>query len=101
MPWGDEDMTGSFNTSHYEDIRGRVLGVLISVAESLSRRQVDLLHELIDQNESGVALEMLVEMLFEVGASLEKQAIDDMLGLANTMKLPSDTADRVRSLGLN
>jgi hypothetical protein len=64
MPWGDEDMTGSFNTSHYEDIRGRVLGVLISVAESLSRRQVDLLHELIDQNESGVALEMLVEMLF-------------------------------------
>jgi hypothetical protein len=91
-------MSGQFDAAYYEDLRGRVRGVLIATADLFPANQVGLVDELIDANESGVALEMLSEMLVEVQARVEPQVIDQVDRLVRDMGLPRDVAERVRTL---
>jgi hypothetical protein len=91
-------MTGRFDASYYEDLRGRVRGVLIATEEFLSRQDATLIDELIDHNESGIALEMLSEMLVEASATVDPQVVEDMERLVRDMKLEPEVAQRVRKL---
>jgi hypothetical protein len=61
----EKSVTRPFDASHYEDLRGRVRGVLIAVADAFRPDQLAIVEELIDHNEHVVALEMLVGMLVE------------------------------------
>lgn len=91
-------MTGRFDAAYYEDLRGRVRGVLIAVAEAFPAEQVGLVDELIDANESGVALEMLVGMLRETEASVPSAVVDQIAGLVNDMDMPPQIAAQVKEL---
>ena len=91
-------MNCRFDAAYYEDLRGRMRGVLIAVAELFAAQQVGLVDELIDANEPGIALEMLSEMLVEVHAEVDPQVIEQMERLANDMGLSPEVAGRVRGL---
>lgn len=91
-------MTGRFDAAYYEDLRGRVRGVLIAVADAFPAQQVGLVDELIDANEAGVALEMLVGMLDEAHTHLSREVVNQVERLAKDMELSSDLAERVRAL---
>ncbi|MDP9072702.1 MAG: MafI family immunity protein [Actinomycetota bacterium] len=87
-----------FDAAYYEDLRGRVRGVLIAVAGFFPAQEVGIVDELIDANESGVALEMLSEMLVEAKARIEPQVVEQILRLVRDMGLLPDLAERVRRL---
>jgi len=91
-------MTGRFDATYYEDLRGRVRGVLILTAEFLPTPKVTLIDELIDANESGIALEMLSEMLVTASATVGPQVVKDIERLVRDMKLEPEVAQRVRRL---
>lgn len=91
-------MTGRFDATYYEDIRGRVRGVLIAVAEAFPAEQVGLVDELIDANEAGVALEMLVGMLLEEGVPMDDSLVHQIERLVEHMGLSSELAKQVREL---
>lgn len=82
----------------YDDIRGRVQGLLINVADQLPPVTVGLVDELLDANELGVAVEMLSEMLVESNARLSPDAIAIFKGLVDDMKLDPLTVERLRPL---
>ena len=92
-------MTGQFDSSYYEDLRGRVRGVLIAVSDMFPSQQVQLLDELIDANESGVALEMLAEMLVEVGAALDGELVRQIERLAHDMGLSPEIGAGLKESG--
>ena len=91
-------MTGRFDAAYYEDIRGRVRGVLIAVSAAFAPEQLGLVEELIDANEAGVALEMLIEMLVEAGVPIVRTIIDQITTLVQEMSLPASTAQQVKKL---
>jgi len=91
-------MTGQYDAFHYEDLRGRVRGVLITVSEAFPARQVGVVEELIDANEPGVALEMLVGMLVEARVSIAESTIEQIEGLVKEMRLSADTVQLLTDL---
>ena len=84
--------------AYHEDLRGRVHGLLIEVADQLPSTTVELVTELIDANESGVALEMLSEMLVESTAEISPTALLMASDLVDTMRLDRANVDRLRPL---
>lgn len=79
----------TLDSTYYEDLQGRLRGLLIDLEGHFTRDQAALLGELIDANECGVALEMLSEILREVGASLRIEQINEIVRLAEQMDLPN------------
>ena len=61
------------------------MGLLIGFGDRLSPRTQELVHELVDHNESGVALEIMAEMLAEAGAPVTDTERAEMLQLVSTM----------------
>src|SRR5687768_5180583 len=53
-----------------DDLRGRVRGLLITVADQLPVATAGIVDELIDADEQGIAVEMLSEMLVESNAPI-------------------------------
>lgn len=88
----------TYDAAYYEDLRGRVRGALIAVAEQLPEQTAGLIDELIDHNECGVAVEMLSEALVEAGATIDQETITSVDGLVTTMELDRDVAVRLRPL---
>jgi hypothetical protein len=86
------------NDSHFEELQGRLRGVLIAVAEQLPSVTVGLVNEMIDANECGVALETISEMLVESGARIDVGELLDVERLAHDMGLEDITVDRLRPL---
>jgi hypothetical protein len=86
------------NSSYYEDLQGRLRALLIIVAGQLPRTTVALATEMVDANESGVALEMISEMLVESGGRLSTDALGIVSDLVATMGLDQDVVERLRPL---
>ncbi len=82
----------------HDDIRGRVQGMLITVADQLPAVTVGLVDELLDANELGVAVEMLSEMLVESNARLSPDDIATFNSLVDYMKLDPQNVERLRAL---
>ena len=46
----------------HEDVNGRAMGILIRLGDRLSLQTQEIVHELVDHNESGVALEIMADI---------------------------------------
>lgn len=88
------------DTAH-EDIRGRVRGVLIAVADQLPSMTAGLVDELLDANEQGVAVEMLSEMLVESSARIGPEVMAVFEDVVEEMKLDRRNVERLRPLVTN
>jgi hypothetical protein len=86
------------SASQFEELQGRLRGLLIEVGGQLPRVTVQLVGEMIDANECGVALETISEMLADSHASITADVVTDVAQLAETMGLPPANADRLRPL---
>lgn len=82
----------------HEDIRGRVRGLLITVADQVPALTVGLVDELLDANEPGVAVEILSEMLVESNAQISPNAIAIFEELVGEMQLDPLNVERLRPL---
>jgi hypothetical protein len=86
------------SVKRYEEIQGQTRGVLILVADQLPQVTVGIVSELIDHNESGIAVEMLSEMLVESDAKLSVDVLDAIARLVNEMGLDQTNVERLRPL---
>jgi hypothetical protein len=84
------------NSSWYEEIQGRIRGLVIAVASQLQPVTMSLVEEMIDANECGVALEILSEMLFESGAVITADTFSNISTLVAMMGLDEVIVDRLR-----
>ena len=87
-----------WDSSYYEDLQGRVRGVLIEVANQLPSLTVGLVEEMIDANESGVALETIVNMLAESGGTISTSTFGSVSSLVETMGLDENIIGRLEPL---
>lgn len=82
----------------HEDMRGRVRALLILTEEQLPDETADLVSDLIDSNEYGVALEVLSDMLVEARAVLTAEVVVVTAELAALMGLDSNVATQLQGL---
>lgn len=83
---------------HFEELQGRLRGLLFVLADRLPSITVGLVAELIDANECGVALEIIIEMLVESGALIDTAELRIVERLADEMGLQEITAEQLRPL---
>ena len=69
----------------YEEVNGRAIGLLILFGDRLSVQTQEIVHELVEHNESGIALEMMADMLAEGGAPVTDRERAEMLDLVSEM----------------
>lgn len=81
---------------HFEEVQGRLRGLLISVADQLPSVTVQFIGEMIDANECGLALETLSEMLVESRAWISPEALSDISLLVAQMDLASINVGRLK-----
>ncbi len=87
----------TLGADYYEDLQGQLRGLLIALEGRLTRDQAALLNELVDANESGVALEMMIDILSQQGEPIARQLLEQMVRLAERMGL-STTITTVNGL---
>ena len=73
--------------AYYEEIAGRLHGLLIRLDDRLPGKDVTLIAEFIDANELGLALEQMADVLCEGEQPLTGDERADMLDLANHMQM--------------
>jgi hypothetical protein len=88
----------TFPASYYEDLQGKLRALLAEVSGRLPVFTVDFVTELIEQNEPGVALETMSEMLAEARREISATTLDRVSELTRTMGLDQDNVDRLRPL---
>jgi hypothetical protein len=86
------------DASRYEELQGRLRGVLITVSDQLPSFTVGLVDEMIDANECGVALETMSEMLVEADGRIEEGVFVAVEHLVQLMGLDESNVDRLRPL---
>lgn len=69
----------------FEDLRGRLLSLLITLEERLGQHAARDVHEFIDAGEYGLALEEMAGALAHAGAPITDQERTDMLALNHRM----------------
>lgn len=84
--------------SFFEDLQGRLRGVLIAVSDQLPPFTVGLVDEMIDANECGIALETMSEMLVESSGRIEDHVVAAVERLVDYMGLEAINVDRLRPL---
>ena len=80
-------MSAHFDAGYYERLQDAIRGMLIEFGEHFSTRECELFGTLIDANELGVALEMMIESLESSGAVVGPRAADGLNKAAATMGL--------------
>ena len=73
--------------AYYEDLAGRLYGLLIRLDDRLADDQAQRLHHLIEVGEYGLALEDIAGMLAQGEVAIADQERGDMLALARSMKM--------------
>lgn len=68
-------------SAYYEDLAGRLYGLLITLEGRLDREQAQLLHHFINVGEYDLALEKIVVVLARTRSPLATKKGDDMLAL--------------------
>ena len=75
------------DSSHYQEISGRLNGLLIRLSDRMPARDQELVTEFIDANELSLALEQMADGLSEDERPLLPDERGDMLALAERMEL--------------
>jgi len=81
---------------YYEELQGRLRGLLTTVAHWLTTEEAALVGELIDANELGVSLEMMAEMLQGADARLDASIANEVADIAEQMGLPTSVVGNLR-----
>jgi hypothetical protein len=87
------------DAAHHAEMRLRSARLLETCRQWIRPDQHAILSELIDANESGIALDMLSEMLQEVEATLDAKTVCEAIGLAERMHMDVATRERFEHLG--
>lgn len=73
--------------SYYEEIQGRLRGLLISLEDHFSRDQAAFISEEIEANELGIALETMSEILSDANGVIPNEHVAEILRLGEKMGL--------------
>lgn len=85
------------DATYYEDLAGRLYGLLITFDDRLPSEQARLLHRFIEVGEYGLALEEITGALAQHAIPITDQERGDILGLGYQMKLQGDLVPRAVS----
>lgn len=72
---------------YYEEIQGRLRGLLIGLEDHFSRDQAAFISEEIDANELGIALEMVSEILSNANGVIPNEHVAEISRLGEKMGL--------------
>lgn len=86
----------SWPASHYKEMQRRVRELLNTLAAQLPAATIEIVDEMIDANECGVALEIISEMLVESEAVIPGQILSEIASLVDEMGLNRLNVDRLR-----
>jgi hypothetical protein len=81
----------------HEDVNGRTMGLLIRFGDRLTLQTQEIVHELVEHNESGVALEIMADMLAEARAPIADSERAEMLKLVSDMRMDGGVQQVLRS----
>ena len=87
--YGDQPDTEASNdrAAYYEDLAGRLYGLLIGLDDRLDREDARLLHHFIEVGEYGLALGDIAGVLAHAKTPITDQERSDMLALTATMNM--------------
>ena len=74
-----------YDSAYFEDLAGRLYGLVISFSDRLPADQVQWLHHVVEVGEYGLALEDLVAMLAYDKIAISDQERGDIVALARQM----------------
>jgi len=77
----------AMDAAYYEDLAGRLYGLLIGLEDRLDRQDARQLHHFIEVGEYGLALEEMAGALAQAKTPITDQERSDMLALTRTMKM--------------
>lgn len=72
---------------NWDDLIGRMRAVVIELERSLTSDEVQMIWELLDVGELGLAIEMLCSQLSEHGSTVDGEAIDRLRAVGTAMRL--------------
>ena len=84
------------DAAYYEDLAGRLYGLVIKLSDRLPADQVQGLHHVTEVGEYGLALEDMAGMLAHGQVAITDQERGDMLALASQMKMGGQAGDTLR-----
>src|SRR6266700_623495 len=87
----------TWDAAYYEDLAGRLYGLLIMFDDRLPGEQARLLHRFIEVGEYGLALEEITGALAQHAIAITDQEHGDMLDLGHQMKLQGHLVPRALS----
>ena len=82
------------DTAYYEELAGRLYGLLTGLDDRIGSDQARLLHYFVDVGEYGLALEGIAGTLAQDAIAITGQERGDMLALAARMNLEGDLVSR-------
>lgn len=88
----------ALSSDYYEDINGKLRGVLFQTADTLQPDAVKFLTEMLDANELGLALEMMVEALEEANTPITPDISSTLEALARKMKMDYNVQGALQGL---
>ena len=78
------------DSAYFEDLAGRLYGLLIGLDDRIASELAQWLHHVIDVGEYGLALEDIAGTLAHDAIAITDQERGDMMALANRMQLEGD-----------
>jgi hypothetical protein len=87
QPTAGVDAHRAVDAAYYEDLAGRLYGLLIGLDDRLDREAARLLHHFIEVGEYDLALEEIAGTLAHAAVPITDQERSDMLALTATMNL--------------
>jgi hypothetical protein len=85
MPGAAAGQHRVLDAAYYEDLAGRLYGLLIGLEDRLDRQDARQLHHVIEVGEYGLALEDIAGTLAQASTPITDQERSDMLALTATM----------------
>ena len=82
------------DSAYFEELAGRLYGLLIGLDDRIGREQAGLLHHFIEVGEYGLALEDIAGTLAQDAIAITGQERADILALAARMNLEGDLIPR-------
>jgi len=82
------------DAGYYEELAGRLYGLLIGLDDRIGSDQARLLHHVIEVGENGLALEGIAGTLAQDAIAITGQERGDMLALAARMNLDGGLVPR-------
>jgi hypothetical protein len=82
------------DAAYYDDLAGRLYGLLITVEDRLGSEQTGLLHHFIEVGEYGLALEGIAGMLAQDAIAITGLEREKILALARHMKMEGGLVTR-------